>query len=97
MLDTIFQTSDRIQNNRSLTDIFTYLVEEVGELATEVNIKTGYSTKQQGKDGIVGEAVDAIICLVDLIHQYDSSITSDQVMDVVERKLTKWEYKGRKG
>lgn len=90
MLSTIFTTSDQIRDNRTIQEVFTYAVEEIGELATEVNIVTGFSTKQPGKDGIVGEAIDAIICLVDLIGVYDPNITEEQIIAICRTKLNKW-------
>jgi len=75
MINNIFKVSQIIQDNRSLSDVFTYATAELGELAEEVCISTGFSQKQSGEDGIVGEAVDCIICLVDLIKLYDPKIT----------------------
>lgn len=90
MINNIFRTSAAIQDNRTLLDVLSYTMSEVGELATEVCIETKFSSKQRGSDGIVGEAVDCIICLVDLIKLYDPLITEEQLMKVVCSKLTKW-------
>jgi len=90
MIKTIFDTCDTIKDGRTINNVFAYTIEEVGELATEVNIATGFSTKQPGKDGVVGEAVDAIICLVDLIRQYDPTITEEQIIAICNQKLQKW-------
>lgn len=90
MFKTIFKTSDGIRNNRSLNDIFTYAVAELGELAEEVNIVTGYSSKQPGEDGIVGEAIDCIICLVDLIKIHKPNISEDEIEYILNKKLRKW-------
>ena len=90
MINTIFKTSDSIKNGRSLNDIFTYTIAEIGELAEEVNIVTGYSSKQPGTDGIVGEAIDSIICLVDLIKNYQPNISEDEINYILNKKLQKW-------
>ena len=90
MITTIFKTSDAIRNNRSLNDIFTYTVAELGELAEEVNIVTGFSSKQPGSDGIVGEAIDCIICLVDLIRNYQPNISEEEITFILNKKLIKW-------
>lgn len=90
MIKSILGVSAIIQNNRTISNIHTYLIEEVGELATEVNIVTGFSNKEPGKDGVVGEAVDAIICLVDLIKVYQPDITEAELHSICNRKLTKW-------
>lgn len=93
MIETTFRYSNIIQNDRTIRDVMIYTMSEIGELAEEVNIATGFSSKQMGKDGIVGEAVDAIICLLDLIKQYEPNITEEQVMMVVNKKLDKWRKK----
>lgn len=96
MIESILGVSKAIEDNRSLNDVFTYVVEEVGELATEINIHTGYSCKKQGKDGIVGEAIDAIICLVDIIRLYNPTITEDELTTMCNVKLQKWVDKSRR-
>lgn len=93
MIKTVFDVSDAIKNNRKLHQIFTYLIEEVGELSTELNIHDGYSTKTPGKDGVVGEAVDAIICLLDIIRVYDPTITEEKLVEICSAKVRKWELK----
>lgn len=68
-------------------------MEEVGELSTEVNIKEGYSEKPKGKDGIIGEAVDVILCAVDLIYINNPEVTEEEVRSIVTKKLAKWRGK----
>lgn len=93
IIQEIFDTGDSIQNNRHPIDVLTYAGTEMGELSQEVLIEYSNlaSHKSPGADGIVGEAVDAIICLVDLIRVHDSSITSDEVHTIIMKKLSKWE------
>lgn len=93
MIETIFKYSDSIQNFRTISDVMIYATSELGELAEEVNIRNGYSSKEEGKDGIVGEAVDCIICLMDLIKQAETTITEKELMDVFYTKLDKWKEK----
>jgi hypothetical protein len=50
---------------------------ELGELAEEVQIHQNHSYKKPGDDGIVGEAIDTICCLLDLIHKVNPYITED--------------------
>ena len=90
MIKSIFSASDLIQDGRTLKDVFTYGVEEMGELATEVNIATGFSRKAPGKDGIVGEAIDVITCMIDLIHLYRPEMTEQDLKAIVNIKLQKW-------
>lgn len=93
MITKILDTAASIDNNRNLSQIFKYAMEEIGELATELNIEDGYSNKEPGKDGIVGEAIDAIICLVDLIYTHRPDITEDELMQICINKLNKWKGK----
>ena len=87
--DTINACS-QIKNNRSLQDILTHLMTEVGELAQEIQIAEGKSYKQHGKDGVIGEAVDLINCVIDIIHQYDNTVTEETLQKINTEKLNKW-------
>ena len=90
IIDNIFKISDSIDDGRTIKDIFAYTIEEVGELATEINIETGYSKKLPSEDGILGEAIDSIICLVDIIHKTYPDVTSDDIEGICRVKLLKW-------
>ena len=63
---------------------------DIGETAEEVNIASGISYKKPGVDGVVGEAVDVMLCLLDLIHKYDPTITKEQINALAEAKCQKW-------
>ena len=89
-LQDIFDTSDAIKDGRDVKSVYIYGQSEMGELADEINIATGMSNKPVGKDGIVGEAIDAIICLVDLIHIHKPDMTPDQLQRACWIKLAKW-------
>ncbi len=65
-------------------------VEELGELSTEVAILEGMSYKKEGDDGVVGEAVDLILCAMDVIYTSNPNITAEEVDMVVKRKSNKW-------
>lgn len=93
MVSQILNTSAEIVNSRTVSQIFIYAVEEIGELATELSIVDGYSYKEPGNDGVVGEAVDAIICLVDLVYKHNPTVTEEELMEVCVRKLAKWKEK----
>lgn len=93
MINTIFKVSDEVKNNRSVQSILNSAVSEVGELATEVDIKFGVSYKSQGPDGIIGEAIDVILGIVDLIHVYDPTLTEADLIDIATIKLAKWKSK----
>jgi len=87
--DTL-NTCSQIENDRTLQDVLTHLMTEVGELAQEIQIAEGKSYKEHGEDGVVGEAVDVINCVLDIIYQYDSMITEEALRNLNAEKLKKW-------
>lgn len=89
--DSVVGVSDRIINNRHEQQIFMKAVEEMGELAVEVAIHRGESYKTPGPDGIVGEAIDVINCLLDLIHVHAPHMTEADVAAIARVKQLKWE------
>lgn len=95
VVQVVQAASREISNSRDLCSVMLKVVEEVGELGTEVNIATGKSYKQPGPDGVVGECVDAIAALVDLIYIYDPSITEQQLIQLTHAKMHKWATKER--
>lgn len=93
MIKEVLSTSKSIINSRQEYNVLAALMEEVGELSTEISIETGYSNKSQGEDGIIGEAIDVAICALDMIYVYNPCITEEEIMRVVHRKLEKWKRK----
>lgn len=87
---TVCDEIDEIAPGRTLQDILTHLVTEVGELATEIQIQDGKSYKVEGKDGIVGEAVDVIACALDIIHTAEPKFNDLDLRVIMRRKLKKW-------
>ena len=80
-----------MENGRTLEDVLIHLMTEVGELAEEIQIKSGMSTKPEGVDGITGEAIDVILCALDIIHLHNPDFTNDSdILDFVHSKLEKW-------
>ena len=53
-------------------------------------IACGRSYKEPDKDGVVGEAVDVILCALDIIRLYDSTVSIDNIVDIADTKLKKW-------
>lgn len=90
LVNTIFQASDQIRNNRTPQDILNHLVSEIGELSTEISIEYGNSYKTPSVDGIVGESIDAILCLVDIIHKHAPELTEDDLAKYAQKKTVKW-------
>lgn len=80
----------RVANPRTLDSIFNSTVSELGELGTEIMIVNGQSYKEPGKDGVVGEAIDTIACLLDLIHVYHPNITEEYLNTMMAAKCAKW-------
>ncbi|AGN30084.1 hypothetical protein VPFG_00082 [Vibrio phage nt-1] len=93
MINEVLEVSKRVDNGRCVRDVLASAVEEQGELATEVRIKYGTSYKTADVDGIIGEAVDGILCLLDLIYVDNPDVTEAEIMQVVRTKLAKWERK----
>ena len=93
LIQDIFDTSDAIKDGRDVKSVYIYGQSEMGELADEINIATGMSNKPVGKDGIVGEAIDAIICLFDLIHIQEPELSPHAIRMMCQAKLSKWQSK----
>lgn len=66
----VINTSDAIDNNRTLDFIVMKLTEEIGELSAEIIIRDYDTYKDAGKDGVLGEAIDVFIALSDLAYIY---------------------------
>jgi NTP pyrophosphatase (non-canonical NTP hydrolase) len=92
LITDILATSKTIDNNRTPTEVLGYSMTELGELAEEVLIKnsTISNHKKEGKDGIVGEAIDLILCAVDLIYLDNPDITEEDIQKIARQKLLKW-------
>lgn len=80
----------RFGQDRNAYSVLASVMAEVGELAEEVNIHQGYSYKRPGEDGIIGEAVDVMVSLIDLILLVDHTITEEQILDIARLKCAKW-------
>jgi NTP pyrophosphatase (non-canonical NTP hydrolase) len=96
------EVSQRIKNRRDPRDVLMTLVEEVGELSTEIAIASGHKNREPGADGIIGEAVDVIVAALDVIHlmyqekQYAPETIELLLLDKAQKKLDKWEAGVRK-
>lgn len=91
LVKEVFTTSNQIKDNRTLQDVLTHLMTEVGELAQEIQIAEGKSYKEHGKDGVIGEAVDVIVCALDVIKLYNPTIKEDYDLSrILQPKLQKW-------
>jgi hypothetical protein len=91
LIERIFHTSRRIKNGRSQYAVLAKAGEEFGELSQEVMIANGDHYKAPGNDGIIGEAIDLIICCTDIIQSANPNITEEELTIIADRKLNKWE------
>ena len=89
VLDKTLEVCRRIENSRDLKSIFNHAKGEIEELHDEiVNVEIG---KPEGPDGVIGEAVDVMLCMVDIIYKRNPDITKEQIFEVICSKLDKWE------
>lgn len=85
----VLDTAARVTNNRTMPDIFRAMNGEMNELADEVQLVLDGA--EPGPDGILGEAVDVMSCLLDLIYKSNPNITQAEIEAVMVKKAAKWE------
>lgn len=93
LVGTILNKSKEIHNHRTVQDVLNHAMTELGELALEVQIDQGKSYKQPGADGIVGEALDLVACMIDMIYVHNPDLTEDDMIKLMLPKLIKWKEK----
>jgi hypothetical protein len=93
LISATFKMSDEIKDGRLSDEIFKHGTSEMGELAIEIAIENGTSYKEPGADGMVGEAVDVIICMLDLIRKKAPHLTEADLVRIAQPKLEKWKRK----
>lgn len=84
------RTGDMYDPNRTRYSVLAHVQSEVGELAEEVAIAEGHSYKKAGPDGVVGEGVDAILAILDLIYKHKPDITEAELIAIAVAKGGKW-------
>jgi NTP pyrophosphatase (non-canonical NTP hydrolase) len=77
-----------IKKERTTSGVFMKLTEEVGEIATEINIEYHGAYKKPSADGIKGECVDALICIADILNV--EGVDVDEVENIIKNKMNKW-------
>lgn len=91
LVNDVFAVSQEVEDGRTPLTILGHATSELGELADEVLIAGGHSYKCAGDDGVVGEALDLMLCALDLIYVHtDGRITEEQLREIAARKLLKW-------
>ena len=93
LLELVLAYSKRIKDNRSRYYVLAKATEELGECATEVCVAEGEGYKTAGKDGVVGEAMDSILALIDLIYIDNPEVETEDLIKIAIKKLDKWESK----
>lgn len=88
-IETILEVCRTINHRRDIESPFDHLEGEIEELREEISYKL--NDMNPGKDGIIGEAVDCILCLVDIIYQADKTVSLVEINDVIKKKLAKWQ------
>lgn len=88
----VAQSADRIFPRRSYDTILKSLMEEMGELSTEIAIEQGTKKRAPSSDGVKGEAVDVFVVAVDMLRAaWGDDLFSHEFTDKVASKLAKWE------
>lgn len=82
---------EEVKNKRDIHSIFVHANGEMSELFEEIRKKE--MGEPFGEDGIIGESVDIILCMFDLIHQVDKNITMEEVEKIMLKKFNKWKEK----
>lgn len=98
LLETVKRASvdrDTYPLERTMQSVLLSAAAELGECAEEVNIVAGHSYKNPDVDGIVGEALDVIACMLDLIHVCDPTLSERDLIKRCAPKMTKWLNKVR--
>jgi len=90
---TASRKGDLIVPQRSPYAVLAAAQAELGETAEEIAILMGDSYKEPGYDGPLGEALDTIISLLDLIHVLEPNMTEAELMMIASSKLNKWTSK----
>jgi FKBP-type peptidyl-prolyl cis-trans isomerase FkpA len=81
---------DKYDPNRTRYSVLAHATSELGELAQEVAIVEGHSYKQPSSDGVVGEGVDTILAVLDLIYRHNPDITEEDLIEIARAKGGKW-------
>lgn len=87
-LETVRYFAGYIRNGRQLSDAFRHANNEMVELGEEIQlVETG---QVEGSDGVVGEAIDVIACMLDLIFLKEPDIDDEKINTILLTKCEKW-------
>lgn len=88
IFDAVYQAAkqaDIYHKNRTVQSIYNHALSEMGEIALEINIADGQSYKAAGTDGIVGETLDAIAAMIDVIYKVNPDFTQEDYLKTTNR------------
>ena len=88
-IEKIIAVCQKIENGRTITAVMKALEEEVSELRVEVD--KALAGEPAGEDGIIGESIDCLLCIIDLLYQKNPSVSREHISYLVSQKLDKWE------
>ena len=92
LYNTITRISELVDlDDKGSSEHFVGLVEEVGEIAQDLQIENGFSCKGHKKpgDGVLIESLDAAICALCVYFSHGG--TMEDLPFVMDKKLDKWE------
>ena len=97
MYNLVKNTASKISNGRTPETVLNVIVQEVGELATEIAAKYDFTSykRTNSEISVIEEAIDAIVSLYDLIYLDSPDITEEEINYIASLKLDKWAEKVR--
>jgi len=92
-IDIVRHFAREINNGRTLFDIHAHGEREMVELKDELIADVDQS--DHGSDGVVGEAIDVIACMLDAIFVYRPETTDEEITAILLTKCQKWSRRYR--
>lgn len=84
LLTMVRTYSEQVCDGRTVQGIYMHLLGEIGELSHEVHGSV------PGEDGVAGEAIDVMLCAIDMIFKARPDWTDADIVAYAERKCQKW-------
>ena len=81
-----------LKEPKTQTERLIKLMEETGELAVEIGIRqklSGFKDKEEGKDGVQGEAVDIILVALSIFFKDGGSV--NDFIALALKKSARWQ------
>lgn len=87
-IENILEVCRTIKHDRDIESAFKHLNGEMIELKDEISAVL--NDQSPNEDGVIGEAVDCILCLVDIIYQANKTVSVSDINSIIAKKLDKW-------